>query len=346
MNIQFQTLELVKKYPLRISRGVESSSTSLMVLIEQGGCIGVGEAAPGKATGAGTAEKCQQQIEQFLGAYSLENLSPTEAWKVAHDQGVAACAYAAIDMALWDLLAKQSKQPLFHLLGLARPSVATSVTLGILPPDLVRERIPEILGRTQSPYLKVKLGSPEGIEADQEMFATVLESSKRFNVVIRVDANGGWALDDARKMMRWLADREVDYIEQPLHPDADDQLVDLFQDRAMPVFIDESCKFSADVARLAHCVDGVNLKLMKCAGITEAMRIVATARAHGLQTMIGCMGESSISISAGASIGALFDHIDLDSHLNLAPDPATGAEYIGGVVTPTDAYGHGGGVRC
>ena len=81
---------------------------------------------------------------------------------------------------------------------------------------------------------------------------------------------------------------------------------------------------------------------MKCGGITEALRIVATARAHGLQTMIGCMGESSVSIAAGASLSALFDFIDLDSHLNLDPDPASGAPFEGGVTLPADRPGHGG----
>ncbi len=346
INIRFQTLKLKKRYPLRISRGVVDSSTNLIVHLEEGGFIGIGEAAPGESAGADTAEKCQQQIEQFVEGFPLNNSNPTDAWKAAHNQGIAACAYAAVDMALWDLLAKKSQQPLYRLLGLARPRVATSVTLGILPSDLVREHVPEILSRTKSPYLKVKLGNPDGIEADKAMFETVMQSTKPYDVHIRVDANGGWSLQDARTMMRWLAEQGVDYIEQPLHQDNDDQLPDLFKDRALPIYVDESCQYSSDVARLSHCVDGVNLKLMKCAGITEAVRIVATARAHGLQTMIGCMGESSISISAGASIGALFDHIDLDSHLNLAPDPAIGGDYTNGVVTPTEAFGHGGSVQC
>ena len=105
--------------------------------------------------------------------------------------------------------------------------------------------------------------------------------------------------------------------------------------------MDESVRFASDVPPVAHCVDGVNLKLMKCGGIAEAMRIVATARALGLQTMIGCMSESSVGIAAGAAIGALFDHIDLDSHLNLNPDPATGPILVEGVVTPRDIPGHG-----
>jgi muconate cycloisomerase len=113
----------------------------------------------------------------------------------------------------------------------------------------------------------------------------------------------------------------------------------------LPIFVDESCRVSSDVPGFAHCVDGVNLKLMKCGGITEALRIIGTARAFGLKTMIGCMGESSVSIAAGASLGALFDYIDLDSHLNLDPDPADGAPFVDGVTLPEDRPGHGGRLK-
>jgi L-alanine-DL-glutamate epimerase-like enolase superfamily enzyme len=130
-------------------------------------------------------------------------------------------------------------------------------------------------------------------------------------------------------------------VEQPLVRGAEAELPALFRDRPLPVYADESVRVAADVPGLADRVDGVNLKLMKCGGITEALRIVATARAHGLQTMIGCMGESSVSIAAGAALSALFDHIDLDSHLNLDPDPAGGLTFEGGAVPPRDRPGHG-----
>ena len=142
-------------------------------------------------------------------------------------------------------------------------------------------------------------------------------------------------------MIRWLWEREVEYVEQPLAEGLESELPPVFAYRRLPIFADESVRTSGDVPGLADRVDGVNLKLMKCGGITEALRIVATARAHGLQTMIGCMSESSVAIAAGAAIGALFDHIDLDSHLNLNPDPADGAPIIDGVITPTDRPGHG-----
>ena len=147
-------------------------------------------------------------------------------------------------------------------------------------------------------------------------------------------------------MMSWLKDHGCDYIEQPLNSEADDQLPALFSDRALPIFVDESCCLSSDVARLADYVDGVNLKLMKCGGVTEALRITATARAHGLKTMIGCMGESSVAIAAGASLGALFDYIDLDSHLNLLEDPAQGLELVEGVVKVPEVSGHGAKLTC
>jgi len=179
------------------------------------------------------------------------------------------------------------------------------------------------------------------------MYAAVKEAARNYAVTLRVDANGGWDLAGAQSMMLWLKERGCDYVEQPLHHQADDQLPALFAGRALPIYIDESCNFAKDAARLAGCIDGANLKLMKCGGISEALRIVATARAHNLKTMIGCMGESSVAIGAGASLGALFDHIDLDSHLNLLPDPASGLSLDAGVVN-VDAKrpGHGVTLTC
>jgi muconate cycloisomerase len=255
--------------------------------------------------------------------------------------GVAPCAMAAVDVALWDLRAKQGGLPLYRLLGLGRRAVPTSLTVGINPPEVVRERVPLLLAQGAR-ALKIKLGAPEGLDADKAMFAAVLEAAAGSGAVLRVDANGGWSLEEARHMMAWLAERDVEYVEQPLVRGAEDQLPALFASRSLPIFVDESCRMSGDIPGFAHAVDGVNLKLMKCGGLTEALRIVATARAHGLATMIGCMGESSISIAAGAALSELFDYIDLDSHLNLAPDPATGAPLEGGRVPPGERPGHGG----
>ncbi len=339
MKVDYRTLYLKKRFPLRISRGEISGGENLFVSVTDGALTGWGEMAPGVTEGAATVAEGRAQLEGFC-ATGLEG-AIHDIWARAHAAGVGACALAALDMALWDLRAKQANMPLHQLLGLARRGVVSSLTVGINPPEVVRARVPLLLARGAR-ALKIKLGSTDGIDADKAMFAAVNEAAQGSGVVLRVDANGGWSLKDARHMMDWLATRGVDYVEQPLVQGAEDQLPELFQNRALPIFVDESCRLSTDIPAFAHCVDGVNLKLMKCGGITEALRIVATARAHGLKTMIGCMGESSVSIAAGASLSALFDYIDLDSHLNLDPDPATGAAFKNGVTLPADQPGHGG----
>ena len=141
-----------------------------------------------------------------------------------------------MDTALWDLLAKRSGQPLFQLLGLPSRAVPTSVTIGIEPPEVVRERVPEILNRTGARCLKIKLGNPDGIDADQAMYFEVRESARQFGVALRVDANGGWTLSGATTMMPWLRDRGCDYVEQPLNPEADDQLPALFAESRVADF--------------------------------------------------------------------------------------------------------------
>lgn len=340
MKIGFKTLYLKKRFPLRISRGIRYGSDNLFVSVTRDGITGWGEMAPGKTEGADSAEAGQKLLTDFF-KRELSSLSVSEIYDRGRAVGLPACAQAALDIALWDWLAKKAGLPLYRLFGIGKPSVATSVTIGINPPEVVRERVPILLDGTGVRSLKIKLGSPEGVDADKAMYSQVVESCSNYDVNLRVDANGGWTPEEAIEMMKWLAERKCDYVEQPLKEGQESELPSIFKNRPLPIFVDESCRFSSDIPNFAHAVDGVNMKLMKCGGLTEALRIVATAKAFGLKTMIGCMGESSVSISAGAAISGLLDHIDLDSHLNLAPDPASGAQLIDGIIMPPERPGHG-----
>ena len=341
MHIKFHKVLLKKRFPLGISRGVRGDSHNLFLSYEKEGLMGWGEAAPGKNEKAETVEEMQDQLTAFL-EQGIESNTIEELNQRAKQVGIAPCAYAALDMALWDWKAKKTQLPLNQLLHLSRASVPTSLTLGIIPADQVKERIRLMFQNSSAKVLKIKLGSPQGIEADQQMFAKVIESTRESQLKIRVDANGGWSTQEAIYMMKWLADRGVEYIEQPIEEGQESELQYLYPNRPMPIYIDESCRYAQDVSKWADHIDGVNMKLMKCGGITEALEIIKIAKKYQLKTMIGCMSESSVSIAAAAALSGGIDHIDLDSHYNLAPDPATGVELVDGVTLPDFVPGHGG----
>ena len=340
MIVNFHTVNLKKKFPLQISRGVHDKSQNLFVEILKDGITGWGESAPGKTEGAKTAQEVQAHLKRLLDT-GIDNLSIHEIYQRGKEMEIPACAQAGIDIALWDWNSKKARLQLKELLGLPTPKTPTSITVGINPPEVVKERVEMILTNPDVKALKVKLGSPEGIEYDKLIYSQVVESTKKSNIAIRVDANGGWSVDEAKLMMKWLAERKAEYIEQPLVEGDEEKLKFLFDGRPLPIFIDESCRFAEDVANHYQYVDGVNLKLMKCGGITEALRILNVAKSHGLKTMIGCMSESSVSISAGAAITGIIDYVDLDSHYNLDPDPSEGASMINGVTMNSSLPGHG-----
>jgi L-alanine-DL-glutamate epimerase-like enolase superfamily enzyme len=344
LNLGFRKVELFRRHPLTISRGTAATTHNLIVTVLLDGIEGIGEFAP--STGKNwTSDTAVEQLTRFSAHYR-GSLDPFTVWQAMRDAKVNPPAMAAVDMALWDALGKQASLPLHRVLGLPRRTVPTSLTAGLNPPEITRERVPEILERTGAKFLKVKLGSPNGLDYDKAHFEAALEAAKPFKVGIRVDANGGWSVESTLHMMPWLSERDVDYLEQPLVEGSEDGLPLVFERRTIPIYIDESCMFSPDVVKNARCVDGINLKLMKCGGITEALRIVATARAHGLSTMIGCMSESSIAISAGAHLASLFDHVDLDSHFNLKNDPASGTSMEDGCVYPSERPGLGVELTC
>ena len=340
MKINYYKVKLKKRFPLAISRGVRYDSENLFIRYEKDGIIGWGEAAPGETEGAGTPEEVQKELERFV-ATGIEGESIQDLYDRSKELKIPPCAYAAIDIALWDWKAKKAGLPLNQILGFPRPHTPTSVTIGINKPDVIKKRIPLLLDGTTVKSLKIKLGSPEGLSADKIMYEQVVESTKDYNVKIRVDANGGWNVKDAKYMMRWLAERGVDYIEQPLKEGEENELEKIYNDRPLPIYLDESCRFSENIPKFASYVDGVNMKLMKCGGITEALRIISIAKTYGLKTMIGCMSESSVSIAAAASLTGGIDHIDLDSHYNLEPDPSSGAPMVDGITLPNNIPGHG-----
>jgi len=230
---------------------------------------------------------------------------------------------AAIDMALWDLAGKISGLPLHKQLGLSAQSPATNdMTIGI---DTVPEMVRKASNAVQAGFniLKIKLGT----DYDQEIILAIRREIGA-DVIFRIDANGAWMPKQAMKMAQFLAEQNVQLIEQPIPEQstlADYELVR--QNSPVPIFADEAIRHAPDAVRLASGIDGIVIKLAKTGGIAGALELIHTARALNLQTMFGCMVESSLGITAACQIASLVDFLDLDGALLLADDPFEGVSW-------------------
>ena len=156
-----------------------------------------------------------------------------------------------------------------------------------------------------------------------------------------VDANAAWTPKQAVRRIDDLRDYKIDFVEQPVAADDLAGLRYVRERSPFPIIADESCATEEDIPRLAGCVDGVNVKLMKCGGLRRARTLIATARAHHLAVMGGCLIESSLAITAAAHLLPLLDYADLDGHLHLAQDPFEGVICEGGKLTLPERPGIG-----
>ncbi len=343
MYFTLQTFTVHKRFALTISRGTTAQTTNILLCLEAEGIESWGEASPFSLVQEKppTTEELLQQFEQIIP--SLEKFHPCDRQSIEsilEEAQVASSVRAAIDVALHDWLGKSLGLPLWRLWGLNRERiVATSVTIGINSAEGARERTQDWLKTMNAQVLKVKLGNYVGIEADQAMLLAVREAAP--TATLTVDANGGWNLADAVKMCDWLANQGVKYVEQPLAVGDEENLKLLYPRAPLPIFIDESCLTSRDIPRLADCVHGINIKLMKAGGLSEAMRMVHVAKACGLQVMYGCYSDSSLANTAMAHLSPLADYLDLDSHLNLSDDPFQGVSLEAGRLMPNELPGLG-----
>ncbi|MEM7650099.1 MAG: dipeptide epimerase [Cyanobacteria bacterium P01_A01_bin.70] len=342
MQISITPFTVHKRVALTISRGTHAQSTNLWVRLAADGIEGWGEATPfSVGTHTQTVTQLQQELTDLTPV--LSEFHPLERQRLApHLAALSSAARAAIDVALHDWLGKQVGLPLWQLWGLDRQQIGpTAVTIGISAPEPAVQRLHQ--WQTQLPdvrSIKIKLGSPQGMQADQAMM-TALLSAIPTGTKVSIDANGGWDLETAITMADWLADRGIAYLEQPLPVALDEALEKLSVRSPLPIFVDESCFTAQDVARLAGQVQGINIKLMKAGGLTEARRMIHTARACGLDVMFGCYSDSAIANTALAHLAPLADHLDLDSHLNLTDDPFQGSKMQAGRLLPNHAPGLG-----
>jgi L-alanine-DL-glutamate epimerase-like enolase superfamily enzyme len=324
------------KHPFIISRGGSSEWRVVWVrLTDDDGAEGWGEAAPSRYYGE-TAETVTAALSHL--APLLES---ADAWSIEAIEASMAvtlrangAARSAVSAALHDLAGKRLDVPLYRMWGLD-PARAprSSYTIGIAEnADVLLRRVAEA---AEYPILKVKLGTAR----DEETISLVRDAAPQ--KTLRVDANAAWTPKQALRMIDLLAECGVEFVEQPLPAHDLEGLRFVRQRSRLPIIADESCIVASDVPKLAGVVDGINLKLAKCGGLREAMRIIHTARAHDMLVMAGCMVETSLGITAAAHLAPLLDCADLDGAALLSDDPARGATIERGIVCMPSGAGLG-----
>ena len=333
LRVSAEILELRTRHPFIIARGGSSDYRTVWVRItDADGCEGWGEAAATKFYGE-TPESVLSAINVYATAMPTDpfDLEAAEAQWGRMLRGNPA-ARVALSTALHDLAAKRAGVPLHRLWGLdAKAAPQSTFTIGLDTEERIRAKV---LEAAEYPILKVKLGT----DRDEAILRTLRDTTDR---EIRVDANCGWTVKQAIGMLPVLAEFGVTVLEQPVMPTDIAGLGEIRRRASIPVIADESCLVATDIPPLVGHVDGINIKLAKCGSLREAVRMVAVARAHHLQVMVGCMIESSIGITAAAHLAPLVDIVDLDGAALLANDPFEGATIHGGQLTLPTAPGLG-----
>jgi len=334
LKLSTKLYDLKLRHAWGLSRGTWTTRRNCFVKIELDGDTGWGEAAPiarynETAEGAQTfIEKNRSILEKGLWAYAQRWNELEAASSGEH------AAKAALDMAMLDWLGKRLSIPVWKLLGLEKGTgIPTTYSIGIDEVPVMQEKIKEAAGFD---FYKIKVGTAD----DRKIIEGIRAVTSK---PLRVDANEGWkSKEEALEMINWMAGMGVELVEQPLGADRLSDQAWIRERALIPVLADESFMKASDIPRIAPYFDGINIKLMKCGGIQEAVRTAAMARASGLnKLMIGCMIESSLAISAAAALTPLFDYVDLDGNLLISNDPFTGVKADKGRLFLGEGHGLG-----
>ena len=336
--VQAVIRELRLRQAWTLSRGTWTTRRNVFVRLERDGVAGYGEAAP-IARYNETAESALAFVRQVEPLLQGDLWAFQDLW-MSIDRSAPGehAAKTALDLAVLDWATKTLHIPLYRWLGAdPRRAPRTTYSIGIDEVPVMQEKVRQAAGFS---VYKIKVGTAD----DRKIIEGIRAVTDK---PLRADANEGWkSREEALEMITWMAKRGVELIEQPLPASQLDDYRWLKERTPIPIFADESLMTTADIPGLAGAFDGVNVKLMKCGGVQEAVRMAAVARAVGLKLMLGCMIESSLGIAAAAAVSPLFDYADLDGNLLIDNDPFRGLGLDGDrlVLSPKPGLGVEGDV--
>lgn len=316
MKLRFTPFDLQLKHAFGISGYTRTSTPLVLVEIEHQGIVGYGETSmpPYLGETQDSAQTFLRRIDptQLRVPEKREDIAVTMQYLDTLAPGNTA-AKAAVDIALNDLFGKLLNKPCWELFGV-KPSdmPPTSFTIGIDSPEKIQAKVKESKGFQ---IIKVKLGS----DRDREIIRTIRSET---DLPLCVDVNQGWTnRHEALEMIEWLSEQKVLFVEQPMPKEDREGNEWLTANGPLPVIADEACQRLTDVDKLAGAYDGINIKLMKCTGMTEAAKMIKRARALDLKILIGCMTETSCAVMAAAALAPLCDWADLDGPWLVSNNP-------------------------
>src|SRR3970040_1867848 len=332
MKLIIKTFNLQLKHTFTISRESYDTQPTLIVELQSEGFSGFGEATsnPYYKITVDSMKNNLEKIAPFI--ESITNETPEEFWHKAHQflkhDMFALCA---LDIAYNDLYARKKGKKLYELWGYSTDNnPKTDYTIGIDSIEKMVSKMKEL----PWPIYKIKLGTKEDI-------AIVTELRKHTDAIFRIDANCGWTVEETINNAIELKKLGVEFLEQPMKADNWEGHKEVFKKSVLPIIADESCIIEEDVAKCHNHFHGVNVKLFKCGGLTSARRMISQARKLGMKTMVGCMTESSVGISAIAHLLPELDYVDMDGALLLAKDIATGGIIKNGIIKYSELNGTG-----
>jgi L-alanine-DL-glutamate epimerase-like enolase superfamily enzyme len=304
MTISCKEFELELKHPFSISKFTRTSTPLMLIKLNYEGFIGYGEASMVPYMG-----ESQVSAAAFLAKVEWNRFKYPFDFAAIHQyldeiESGNPAVKAAIDIALNDLNGKILNQPCYQIFGSDPAKMpVTSYTVGIDTPEVIREKLKDA---ENFKVIKVKLGR----DNDKELINTIRSVT---NLPLYVDANQGWSdKKQAIDLCYWLHDQGVLLIEQPMDKNNLDGNAWLTERSPIPIIADEAVQRIADLEKLRGAYHGINIKLMKSAGMYEAHQTILKARSFGMKILIGCMSETSIATLAGAALAPLCDWADLD----------------------------------
>ena len=332
MEITFSKYRIHLRHTFGISRGSNNWYDSIFIYIRDGEIIGRGEAAPSKRYG--------ETVQKILTVLNKKIILPANSsdrkalWHYIKPQlkGIKALE-AAFSVAIWDWWGQKQRQPVYKLLGVNNDNLPkTSFTIAIGNIEDIGPKIEEA-----EPYqiLKVKLGTEK---MDKDIISEIRMHTDK---LIRVDANEGWDESIALELVKWLADQNVEFIEQPFPSNQLTKTANLRKKSPLKIYADENSLVSNDIPIISKVFDGINIKLMKCGSLEEAQRMIKLAKYYDMKIMLGCMVESSVGITAAAQLSGDVDAVDLDGNLLIKNDPYSGVNIEDGRIVLNKGIGLG-----